>query len=98
MYRSRILRAGVLAATFVLGGAGVATAAPEGVAGGQAAQDVESFSGTAGGPVIAHALALAEANARGPPRTRDTKTPRAKSGPGRSERRLPGARPHSSPR
>ena len=63
MYLSRVLQTGVLAAALVLGGAGAATAAPQGAV-AQATQDVELFTGTGSSSVIAHALALAEANAR----------------------------------
>lgn len=63
MYLSRVLQTGVLAAALVLGGAGVATAAPQGAT-VQSTQDLELFSGTASSLVIEHALALAEANAR----------------------------------
>lgn len=64
MHVSRILQIGVLAAALVLGAPAVAaSAAPTGSV-VQEAQDVELFSGSAVSPVLVHALALAEANAR----------------------------------
>lgn len=63
MFVRRVLQAGVLAAALVLGGAGVATAAPAG-AGVEAAQEVDLFSGSGISRVLNEALAIAEANAR----------------------------------